>query len=65
MHRVHGYPFHTHTRPFRPPNQPFISQTRNHSHALCLQKTLQDELLENLESSEPIHIDENNEWSVS
>lgn len=65
MHRLHDCPFHTHTRPSRPSYRLFTPQSRSRTQALSPQKALLDELLDNLDTNKPIHIDENNEWSVS
>ncbi len=65
MHRLHDCPFHTHTRQSRPSDRLFTPQSRSRTQALSLQKALLDELLDNLDTNKPIHIDENNEWSVS
>ncbi len=46
--------------------QVFTWQSRNHTCALHLRdRALLNALLESLESHEPIHVDENSEWSVS
>lgn len=65
MHRAHGYPLQNQTRPFRPPVRLLITQSRSHLHALSCQHSQLSALMEDLKYNEPLHIEENNEWSVS
>lgn len=65
MHRRQGYTWQTQTRPFRPPDQLFTPRSQNRAHSLSLREPPQAALLENLGTLEPLHIDKNNEWSVS
>lgn len=65
MHRRHGYPWQTQKQPSRPRGQLFTPRLQHHAHSLSLGETPLAALLEKLESLEPLHIDENNEWSVS
>lgn len=64
MHRAHGYRLQTQTRSFRPPSRLFTPQSRNHLHALSCQHSPLAALMDDLENNEPLHINENNEWSV-
>ncbi|EZO25583.1 hypothetical protein AJ62_02668 [Pseudomonas aeruginosa 3575] len=65
MHRVHGYSLQTQIGPSRASEKLFTPRSLNHLHALSLQNSLLAAFMENLEYNEPLHIDENNEWSAS
>ena len=66
MNRRYGHSTQPQPRISIPLGQLFTWQSRNHTCALHLRdRALLNELLESLESHEPIHVNENSQWSVS